>query len=149
MIKFRSMRENAGQLLRKMIREDSSLLKEWNEYQKLTNDPRITRVGKVLRNLSIDELPQLWNVVRGEMSLIGPRPFLPSQIDLYGKEAYKNYIRIHPGMTGMWQVSGRNKTSFAARAEWDVYYIKNWSLLLEFKIMIRTITILLIREGVY
>ena len=149
MIKFRSMRENTEQLLRKLIREDPSHLKEWNEYQKLTNDPRITCVGKVLRNLSIDELPQLWNVVRGEMSLIGPRPFLPSQIDLYGKDAYKNYVRVRPGITGMWQVSGRNKTSFADRAEWDNYYIQNWSFILDIKILMRTIAIVLLREGAY
>lgn len=148
-LKFRSMCENAEQLLRNIVREDHSLSQEWNEYQKLANDPRITRVGNVLRNLSIDELPQLWNVVRGEMSLIGPRPFFPSQIDLYGKEAYKNYVRVRPGITGMWQVSGRNKTSFAARAEWDNYYLQNWSFTLDIKILMRTIAIVLLREGAY
>ena len=113
------------------------------------SDPRITRVGKFLRRLSLDELPQLWNILRGEMSLIGPRPFLPSQLDFYGKQHYKNYIRVRPGITGMWQVSGRNRTSFATRAQWDDYYIRNWSFRLDINIMYRTIGVVLQRDGAF
>lgn len=149
MIKFRTMYEDAEEVLGNMLINNPQLLQEWNEFQKLTEDPRITRVGKVLRRLSLDELPQLWNVVRGDMSLIGPRPFLPSQVEYYGEEAYKNYIRIRPGITGMWQVSGRNQTSFANRAHWDEYYIRNWSIGLDFSILIRTVGVVFQGDGAY
>lgn len=149
MIKFRTMYEDAENVLRNMLSNDPLLYQEWNEYQKLTKDPRITRVGKVLRRLSLDELPQIWNVVRGEMSLIGPRPFLPSQVESYGMEAYKNYIRVRPGITGMWQVSGRNHTSFSKRAHWDDYYIRNWSIRLDINILLRTIGVVFQGDGAY
>lgn len=149
MVKFRTMHVDADTLLKKMLSENPALKHEWNEYQKLSNDPRITTMGKILRRLSLDELPQIWNIIRGEMSLIGPRPFLPSQLELYGKQAYLNYIRVRPGITGMWQVSGRNQTSFASRAQWDDYYIRNWSLGLDLKILYQTIGVVLQREGAY
>lgn len=149
MVKFRTMYDNAEAALGEMLDNDPLLHLEWTEYQKLSNDPRITPIGKALRRLSLDELPQIWNVIVGDMSLIGPRPFLFSQVEEYGKQAYKNYIRIRPGMTGMWQVSGRNQTSFAARAQWDEYYIRNWSVGLDLKILLRTIGVVFQREGAY
>ena len=149
MIKFRTMYDNAEAALGEMLDNDPLLHLEWTEYQKLSNDPRITPIGKALRRLSLDELPQIWNVIVGDMSLIGPRPFLFSQVEEYGKQAYKNYIRIRPGMTGMWQVSGRNQTSFAARAQWDEYYIRNWSVGLDLKILLRTIGVVFQQEGAY
>ena len=149
MFKFRTMYHHADSLLSNVLLENPQLHKEWHEYQKLTNDPRITRVGKVIRRLSFDELPQLWNVLIGEMSLIGPRPFLPSQIEFYGKRAFKNYIRVRPGLTGMWQVSGRNQASFSTRAQWDEYYIRNWSVWLDLSILFRTIGVVLKRSGAY
>jgi exopolysaccharide biosynthesis polyprenyl glycosylphosphotransferase len=149
MIKFRTMYENAENDLQELIELNPSLKYEWNEYQKLSNDPRITRLGRILRRLSLDELPQIINIIRGEMSLIGPRPFLPSQLEVYGKQHYKNYIRVRPGITGMWQVSGRNRTSFATRAQWDEFYIRNWSMWLDLKIMIKTIGVVIQRSGAY
>ena len=143
------MYNNAEELLGKVLQENQQLQQEWNEYQKLTHDPRITSVGKVLRRLSLDELPQLWNILRGEMSLIGPRPFLPDQIEFYGQRAYKNYIRVRPGLTGMWQVSGRNHASFSTRAQWDEYYIRNWTIWLDVSILFRTIGVVLRRSGAY
>lgn len=149
MVKFRTMYEDAELALDTVLDNNPMLYQEWSEYQKLSNDPRITPIGKVLRRLSLDELPQIWNVIRGEMSLIGPRPFLFSQVEDYGVQAYKNYIRIRPGITGMWQVSGRNQTSFAVRAQWDEYYIRNWSIGLDIKILLRTIGVVFQQDGAY
>jgi len=149
LIKFRTMLEDADQELDEILQRNPQLEQEWKEYQKLSDDPRITRVGKRLRQLSLDELPQIWNIMRGEMSLIGPRPFLPEQIEMYGERAYNDYIRVHPGLTGMWQVSGRNETSFATRAQWDIYYIRNWSILLDISIFFKTIGVLVRRIGAY
>ncbi len=128
MLKFRTMHPNAGAVLDEMLRGDPEAKREWDTYQKLRNDPRITSVGKLLRKFSLDELPQLWNVLTGEMSLVGPRPMLPSQQECYG-ESFKEYIQVSPGMTGLWQVSGRNQTTFARRTELDREYIQRWSAL--------------------
>jgi undecaprenyl-phosphate galactose phosphotransferase len=149
MWKFRTMVSNADQVLQKYLLEHPELQSEWEETQKLKNDPRITRIGSILRSTSMDELPQIWNVLRGEMSLIGPRPFLPSQVESYGENAYKDYISVRPGITGMWQVSGRNLTSFAKRAQWDEYYIKNWSFRLDLAILFRTFSTVVRRTGAY
>ena len=140
LLKFRTMHIGAGQILADALARDPALKMEWDQYQKLKNDPRITRLGKFLRKYSLDELPQLWNIARGEMSLVGPRPILPDQRDMYGG-AFASYVQVTPGMTGLWQVSGRNQTTFARRAELDDEYIQSWSLWLDIFILFKTIKV--------
>jgi Undecaprenyl-phosphate galactose phosphotransferase WbaP len=148
MVKFRTMYENADSLLEKYLAEDKYLRIEWEKYQKLKKDPRITKIGNFLRLLSIDELPQMWNVLKGEMSLVGPRPFFPEQKNLYG-EAFENYKRVRPGITGMWQIYGRNHSTFKQRAQWDEYYVRNWSVWLDIYILVRTVGAVIRQEGAY
>jgi len=118
------MYQNADQVLEENLASDPAAREEWIQYQKLKNDPRITRVGNWLRKYSLDELPQLWNVLIGEMSLVGPRPMMVDQKKLYGEEI-KDYVRVSPGITGLWQVSGRNQTTFTRRASSTVNIFKN------------------------
>ena len=132
------MVEDAEAILHDCLQRDPRMQEEWETTQKLKNDPRLTRVGKILRRLSLDELPQLYNILFGEMSLVGPRPILPEQQEAYGK-AYTLYVKVRPGLTGMWQVSGRNSTTFEERAQWDDYYVRNWSIWLDIYILLRTI----------
>ncbi len=148
LLKFRSMHYNADQLFLEALEKDLPLWNEWKKYQKLKNDPRVTRVGRFLRKFSIDELPQLWNVLIGEMSLVGPRPFMVDQSELYGKYI-THYIRVLPGMTGLWQVSGRSETTFARRAALDREYIERWSLWLDIYIIFRTVKIVLFEKNAY
>jgi lipopolysaccharide/colanic/teichoic acid biosynthesis glycosyltransferase len=115
---------------------------------KMKHDPRVTRVGRFLRKTSLDELPQLINVCRGEMSLVGPRPPISSEVEKY-EEWEKERLNILPGMTGLWQVYGRDKLSFEEMVKWDIYYIRNWSLWLDLKILLRTIPIVLLGKGAY
>ena len=142
--KFRSMREGAE--------EEMEQLRELNEADgpifKIRDDPRLTRVGRFLRHTSLDELPQLWNVLRGEMSLVGPRPPLPVEVTRY-MEWHKRRLEVRPGMTGLWQVSGRSHLSFDEMVLLDVYYIENWSLWLDLKILLRTIPAVLSGGGAY
>jgi len=148
MVKFRSMLQNADEVLEDHLRYDPELRREWDRFQKLKEDPRVTPLGAFIRKYSIDEFPQLWNVLAGEMSLVGPRPFLPEQRDLYG-EGFTHYIRVCPGMTGMWQISGRNVSEFGDRPYWDEYYVRNWSIWLDLYILARTVWVVLRREGAY
>ena len=148
MLKFRTMHQDADQLLIDKLAHNPDLKKEWDRYQKLKDDPRITRVGKFLRKFSLDELPQLWNVVRAEMSLVGPRPMMLDQRNLYG-EAFGNYIQVAPGITGLWQVSGRNETTFTQRAELDNEYIQCWSVWLDIYILLKTIKVVFWQKGAY
>ncbi len=141
--KLRSMVADADQCLERHL-ADPIAREEWDRTQKLTRDPRITPIGRFIRKYSIDELPQLWNVLRGDMSLIGPRPMLPEQRPLYPGDAC---FRVRPGITGLWQVSERNASSFADRASYDEYYAVNLSLRLELLIMIRTIGVVLRGTG--
>jgi Undecaprenyl-phosphate galactose phosphotransferase WbaP len=147
-LKFRTMIENAEETLDKYLELHQELRTEWETTQKLRRDPRITRIGKLLRKLSLDELPQLINVLKGDMSLVGPRPFFPDQKILYGR-TYEMYRRVRPGMTGLWQVSGRNQTTFLQRAELDEYYVRQWSVWLDFYILIKTIGTVLYQDGAY
>ncbi len=144
MYKFRSMREGAEAELEQ--------LRELNEADgpifKIRDDPRLTRVGRFLRRTSLDELPQLWNVLRGEMSLVGPRPPLPAEVTRY-MEWHKKRLEVRPGMTALWQVSGRSTLSFDEGVLLDIYYIENWSLWLDFKILLRTIPKALFGDGAY
>jgi lipopolysaccharide/colanic/teichoic acid biosynthesis glycosyltransferase len=131
-----------------MLEENSELREEYSKYHKLREDPRITRVGRFLRKTSLDELPQLWNVLRGEMSLVGPRPYLPRESGDIGV-TQSEILRVYPGVTGPWQVSGRSHTSFSERAEIDAYYVRNWSIWLDLVILARTVRALLFDREAY
>lgn len=146
--KFRTMRVNADQVLSDLLASDPALKQEWENDQKLRNDPRVTRVGRFLRKFSLDEFPQLINVFKGEMSLVGPRPIVLSETHHY-EEIFEKYKKVKPGMTGMWQVSGRNDTGYGSRVELDEYYINNWSPWLDIYIMIRTARVVLFHRGAY
>lgn len=148
MWKFRTMVVNADQLLEAHLHADEDLESEWNLYQKLKDDPRVTRAGGLLRRFSLDELPQLWNVLRGEMSLVGPRPITDSEIDKYG-ESFTFYQKVKPGITGLWQVSGRNDTEYDTRVALDEYYVRNWSVWLDVSILARTPWAVIRRDGAY
>ena len=149
MLKLRSMRTDADAVLEEWKRTNS---KEWQAYSKnnfkIPEDPRLLRVGKFLRRTSIDELPQLFNVLRGDMSLVGPRPILPREAEVYGKNLVL-YQSARPGMTGLWQVSGRSKTSFQQRGALDAWYIRNWSLAYDIILLLRTISVVLGGRGAY
>ena len=121
---------------------------EWTTTRKLKNDPRITRVGTVLRKLSLDELPQLVNVLRGEMSLVGPRPVVDDELALYGRSA-GYYLKARPGLTGLWQISGRNDVSYDARVAFDREYVENWSLSSDVWIIVRTVPAVCAQQGSY
>jgi len=146
MFKFRTMHVNTEEVLQSCLEKDEDLKAEWEQFQKLRDDPRVTRVGRFLRRFSIDELAQVWNVLKGEMSLVGPRPIMLNQEQQYG-ENYEHYIRVAPGISGLWQISGRNRTSFSRRAELDMEYVMSWSVWLDIYIMIRTVWVVLRREG--
>jgi Undecaprenyl-phosphate galactose phosphotransferase WbaP len=148
LLKFRTMHQNAEEILKEQLVHNPELRKEWDRYQKLSNDPRITRGGNFLRRFSLDELPQLWNVLKGEMSLVGPRPIMVDQLELYG-ETIKECFQVRPGITGLWQVSGRNQTTFARRAELDLEYIQRWSIWLDIYILFKTVKIVIWHEGAY
>jgi lipopolysaccharide/colanic/teichoic acid biosynthesis glycosyltransferase len=146
--KFRTMFSNADSALQAYLRTHRKARHEWEATQKLCDDPRITRAGRLLRKLSIDELPQLWNVLKGDMSLVGPRPMLEDQLNLYGNNI-DAYVGVRPGITGLWQVSGRNHTTFEQRVRYDIYYIRNWSVWLDIYILLRTVWVVLYRDGAY
>ncbi len=146
--KFRTMHVDADDLIGRHLQRDPDATSSWNEYQKLSDDPRITRVGRILRRWSLDELPQLVNVLRGEMSLVGPRPILPDQRSLYGP-SLETYTRTRPGLTGLWQVSGRNRLSFEERVELDRVYLARRSVWLDVMILLRTIRAVIRGDGAY
>lgn len=144
--KFRSMEVNADQILERHLADDPKAREEWNAFQKLADDPRITPLGRVMRKFSIDELPQFFNVLKGDMSLVGPRPCMTRQRSLYGQH-WSQYCEMRPGLTGLWQVSGRNRLSYAARVELDMAYASQWSLWLDVKILARTVWVVLSSDG--
>jgi exopolysaccharide production protein ExoY len=145
-LKFRSMVRNADERLQQMLAADSRAREEWSHYQKLNDDPRITWFGKFLRAYSLDELPQFINVLRGDMSVVGPRPIMIDQIDIYG-EHFATYCAMKPGITGVWQVSGRNERTFAERVRLDSQYVDSWSIAGDLKIMLLTIPAVLQGKG--
>jgi Undecaprenyl-phosphate galactose phosphotransferase WbaP len=147
-IKFRTMVPGAEAVLELMLAEDSGLREEYVKYHKLRADPRVTRVGRFLRKTSLDELPQLWNVLRGEMSLVGPRPYLPRESGDIG-EARDEILRVPPGVTGPWQVFGRNHASFTDRVEMDIYYVRDWSVWLDLVLLARTVKAVFVDRGAY
>lgn len=146
--KFRTMVENAEEVLEQYLARDPALRAEWDKNFKLKHDPRITRMGRFLRRTSLDELPQLWNVLCREMSLIGPRPIVSEEISLYGDD-FDIYKQVVPGMTGLWQISGRNDTTYQERVNLDVYYVQNWSIWLDVHILIHTFLAALQGRGAY
>ncbi len=147
-LKFRTMVRDAEAVLRRYLDSDPALRAEWEADQKLRHDPRITRVGAFLRRSSLDELPQLWNVLLGEMSLVGPRPIVNDEIARYGT-AFGVYKRVRPGITGLWQVSGRNDLTYAQRVHCDRYYISNWSIWMDILILAKTVPVVFGRKGAY
>ncbi|PQO45423.1 undecaprenyl-phosphate galactose phosphotransferase WbaP [Blastopirellula marina] len=152
--KFRTMRVNADQFLEECLQNNKALREEWEATHKLKSDPRVTWVGRFLRKTSLDELPQLWNILVGQMSVVGPRPIVNSEqydrtyiVDY--PNAYAAYVSVRPGLTGMWQISCRNRGTYEMRIHWDMYYIHNWSLWLDLYITLRTVRTVFLREGAY
>ncbi len=146
--KFRSMVMNADEVLEQHLESDPALRAEWDRDRKLKRDPRVTRIGRIMRKTSLDELPQLWNVLAGQMSLVGPRPIVMAEVDRYGRR-YQHYRRVTPGITGLWQISGRNNTTYERRTEIDEYYVRNWSVSMDLYILYRTVKTVLFTEGAY
>ncbi|MGJ7493369.1 sugar transferase [Variovorax sp. ZT4R33] len=144
--KFRSMVHGADKVLAQHLERDPAARQQWETFQKLDNDPRITSVGRFIRKLSLDELPQFFNVLKGDMSLVGPRPCMVRQRSLYGAH-WPHYCQMRPGITGLWQVSGRNRLSYAERVQFDVRYATEWSLWLDMKILARTVWVVLSGDG--
>jgi len=146
--KFRTMVVNAQAVLEELLAHDEKARAEWDKDFKLKHDPRITRIGNFLRRTSLDELPQLFNVLKGEMSLVGPRPIISDEVQKYGEKA-RYFFKVTPGITGLWQVSGRNDLTYDERVLLDEYYAKNWSLWLDIEIIIRTFGAVFKRQGAY
>lgn len=143
--KYRSMKPNADELLKQLLK-DEKYAKEWRENQKFENDPRITKVGKILRKTSLDELPQFINVLLGHMSLIGPRPLIKGELDEHNGN-HELYESVKPGITGWWACNGRSTTTYKERLELEYYYAKNFSLWLDIKCIFKTIKAVLERKG--
>ncbi len=146
--KFRSMVRDADAVLERHLAANPALRQEWNRDQKLRNDPRVTRIGRFLRKTSIDELPQLWNVLRGEMSLVGPRPIVDAEVAKYGTK-FELYSKVTPGISGLWQISGRNDTTYPERVALDAFYARNWSCWLDLYILACTVRTVVSRAGAY
>jgi lipopolysaccharide/colanic/teichoic acid biosynthesis glycosyltransferase len=144
--KFRTMVPDAERVLQELLAADAELRKEYLSTYKIKNDPRITRFGRWLRRTSLDELPQVINVLRGEMSWVGPRDILDTELAMYGEFAAK-FVQVKPGITGLWQVSGRSRLPYAERVRLDMFYIDNISLWLDMSIMLRTIPVVLFGDG--
>ena len=146
--KFRTMAVNADVLLKELLERDPEARAEWDRDFKLKNDPRITSIGQFLRRTSLDELPQLWNVLKGEMSLVGPRPVVDAELERYGPQV-DYYLEAKPGVTGLWQVSGRNDVSYDTRVYLDAWYVKNWSLFNDIVILLKTVKVIFKKDGAY
>jgi exopolysaccharide production protein ExoY len=147
-LKFRTMVTDGDRVLQAYLQSDPKALEEWRATRKLQNDPRVTVVGSILRKLSLDELPQLLNILRGEMSVVGPRPVVEEELERY-EHAAVYYLRTRPGLTGLWQVSGRNDVSYASRVAFDTHYVQNWSLSRDMLIIARTIPAVCLSRGSY
>lgn len=144
--KFRSMYVDGERQLTSLLATDEIARSTWQIYQKLDNDPRITPFGRFIRRSSLDELPQLWNVLRGDMSLVGPRPCMEEQERLYGRH-WAIYCSMKPGLTGLWQVSGRNRLSYMQRVQLDARYVQEWSHWLDAKILLKTVSVVFTGDG--
>ncbi|MEO6806327.1 MAG: sugar transferase [Edaphobacter sp.] len=148
MWKFRTMCVNSAEVLEEYLARHPEARAEWNGTHKLRNDPRITRIGNLLRRYSLDELPQLWNVLMGQMSLVGPRPIVAAEVEKYG-DRFDCYCRVKPGLTGLWQVSGRSELSYDTRVALDCEYVEGWSLSRDVLILARTLSSVVNQDGAY
>ena len=146
--KFRTMVTNADAVLQTHLENDEALREEWLRDHKLKVDPRVTGIGRLLRKTSLDELPQLFNILLGDMSLVGPRPIVQAEVEKYGTH-FNQYRKVTPGLTGLWQISGRNNTTYDLRTRMDGYYVRNWSLSLDAYILLRTLKTIVLSEGAY
>jgi exopolysaccharide production protein ExoY len=147
-VKFRTMVPNAEMMLRRVLASDPAANAEWQKDRKLRRDPRITTLGKFLRRTSLDELPQLWNVLIGDMSVVGPRPIVSAEIPRYA-QAYRSYCSVRPGITGLWQVSGRNDSGYEQRIALDCEYVASWSTRLDMSIVCKTVRTVIAGRGAY
>lgn len=147
-LKFRTMVTDAPERLRRLLESDPSAASEWSTNRKLKRDPRVTAIGAILRKTSLDELPQLFNVLKGEMSIVGPRPVTDEELERYSTSVGA-YLACRPGITGLWQVSGRSSTTYDKRVACDTFYAQNWSMALDVKILIVTVPSLLFAGGAY
>jgi lipopolysaccharide/colanic/teichoic acid biosynthesis glycosyltransferase len=146
--KFRTMVKDADTVLERYLREHPDLQAEWVETHKLKNDPRVTRVGRLLRRSSLDELPQLLSVLSGEMSMVGPRPIVADEISKYGP-LFELYLQVRPGLTGLWQSSGRTDTSYRTRLALDLRYMQERTLWMDLKVLLKTIRVVVLGHGAY
>lgn len=146
--KFQTMIPNAQEALEKYLAENPEARREWEANFKLEHDPRVTKLGAFLRKTSLDELPQLWNVVRGDMSLVGPRPIITEEIERYG-DYFREYSMVLPGITGMWQASGRSDVTYEERVAMDTWYVRNWSIWVDLMYLFKTIAVVFSRKGAY
>jgi len=146
--KFQSMVPDAQERLEEYLAQNSEARKEWEESFKLTNDPRVTKLGAFLRKTSLDELPQLWNVLMGDMSLVGPRPIVTKEIERYG-DYIREYYMVPPGITGMWQVNGRSDTTYEERVAMDTWYVRNWSIWIDLVYLFKTVKTVFTGKGAY
>ena len=142
------MVSNSQEILEEILKTDPVRAAQWEAERKFVDDPRVTKIGKILRKTSLDELPQLFNVLVGQMSLVGPRPVTAPEVEKYGK-AKDFVLSVLPGLTGLWQVNGRSETSYEERIYFDGYYIQNWSVWLDLWILIKTIWVVLKGKGAY
>ncbi len=147
-LKFRTMHQNADKLLADILENDPEAREEWEASFKLRKDPRVTRVGRILRKTSLDELPQLWNVIKGDMSLVGPRPIIEAEVEKYGDD-YELFSSVKPGVSGLWQISGRSETDYVERVSLDSSYIQSWSFWLDLYIIFRTVAVVFEGKGAY
>jgi len=148
-MKFRSMYIDAKERLEELIKKDAKIKEEWEKNFKLKDDPRVTKVGNFLRKTSLDELPQILNVLAGHMNFVGPRPVIQDEIEQYYKEDAEYYYMVKPGITGLWQVSGRSDTDYEYRIKTDKWYVVNWSIWLDIVILLKTVKVVLTRDGAY
>jgi Undecaprenyl-phosphate galactose phosphotransferase WbaP len=146
--KFRSMAVDSKERLEKLLESDPEIREEWEKNHKLVHDPRITGFGRFLRRTSFDEIPQILNILKGEMSLVGPRPIVDDEIEKYGED-YDRIFSIKPGLTGLWHVSGRSDTNYSERVAYDTYYLQSWSVWLDLWIIFKTFGVVLIGKGAY
>ena len=146
--KFRSMVMDADKRLKELLENNPNMKREWEEHQKLEHDPRITTIGKFLRKTSLDELPQLFNILLGQMSFVGPRPVTESEKEKYG-DTFKYIFSVTPGLSGMWQISGRSSTGYDDRIFLDTFYIQNWSIWLDIWIILQTCVVVITGKGAY
>ena len=146
--KFRSMVVDAKEQLEIMLESNPKIREEWETNHKLKNDPRVTAIGRFLRRTSFDEFPQLINILKGEMSLVGPRPVVDEEVAKYGED-YNRIFSVKPGLTGLWQVSGRSDTNYAERVAFDTYYLQSWSVWLDLWILYKTVGVVVRGKGAY